>query len=53
MSKEQKALMELIRPALAHLTISRALLEISIDILDWASLIPQQHLCQVSSNRLQ
>lgn len=35
MSKEQKALMDLIRPALAHLTISRALLEISIDVLDW------------------
>jgi hypothetical protein len=35
MSKEQKALMDLIRPALAHLTISRALMEISIDILDW------------------
>ena len=35
MSKEQKALMDLIRPALAHLTISRALMEISIDVLDW------------------
>ena len=35
MSKEQKALMDLIRPALAHLTISRALIEISIDVLDW------------------
>ena len=35
MSKEQKALMDLIRPALAHLTMARALLEISIDILDW------------------
>jgi len=32
---DQKALMELIRPALAHLTLARALLEISIDILDW------------------
>jgi len=35
MSKEQKALMDLIRPSLAHLTISRALMEISIDVLDW------------------
>ena len=35
MSKEQKALMDLIRPSLAHLTISRALIEISIDVLDW------------------
>jgi len=35
MSKEQKALLDLIRPALAHLTISRALMEISIDVLDW------------------
>ena len=35
MSKEQKALMDQIRPALAHLTISRALIEISIDVLDW------------------
>ena len=32
---DQKALMELIRPALAHLTMSRALSEISIDVLDW------------------
>jgi len=35
MSGEQKALMELIRPALAHLTMARALVEISIDVLDW------------------
>jgi hypothetical protein len=35
LSKEQKVLMEMIRPALAHLTMARALLEISIDILDW------------------
>ena len=27
--------MDLIRPALAHLTMSRALLDISIDVLDW------------------
>ena len=32
---DQKALMELIRPALAHLTMARALSEISIDVLDW------------------
>jgi hypothetical protein len=32
---DQKALMELIRPALAHLTMARALAEISIDVLDW------------------
>jgi hypothetical protein len=35
LTNDQKALMELIRPALAHLTMARALLEISIDILDW------------------
>jgi hypothetical protein len=35
LTSDQKALMELIRPALAHLTMARALLEISIDILDW------------------
>jgi hypothetical protein len=35
LSNDQKALMDLIRPALAHLTMARALLEISIDILDW------------------
>jgi hypothetical protein len=35
LSKEQTVLMEMIRPALAHLTMARALLEISIDILDW------------------
>ena len=29
------ALLDLIRPALAHLTMARALLEVSIDILDW------------------
>jgi len=31
----QISLLDLIRPALAHLTMARALLEISIDILDW------------------
>ena len=31
----QMVLLDLIRPALAHLTMARALLEISIDILDW------------------
>jgi hypothetical protein len=31
----QLLLLDLIRPALAHLTMARALLEISIDILDW------------------
>jgi hypothetical protein len=35
LTKDQMALMEMIRPALAHLTISRALLEVSIDVLDW------------------
>jgi hypothetical protein len=35
LTNDQKALMDLIRPALAHLTMARALLEISIDILDW------------------
>jgi len=35
LSKDQTVLMDLIRPALAHLTMARALLEISIDILDW------------------
>jgi len=35
LTNDQKVLMELIRPALAHLTMARALLEISIDILDW------------------
>ena len=35
LTNDQKALMELIRPALAHLTMARALMEISIDILDW------------------
>jgi len=35
LSKDQIELMDLIRPALAHLTMSRALLEISIDVLDW------------------
>ena len=32
---DYKVLMDLIRPALAHLTMSRALLDISIDVLDW------------------
>ena len=35
LSPEFSALMELIRPALAHLTMARALTEISIDVLDW------------------
>ena len=35
LSPEFIALMDLIRPALAHLTMARALMEISIDILDW------------------
>jgi hypothetical protein len=35
LTNDQKALMDLIRPALAHLTMARALLEISIDVLDW------------------
>lgn len=34
-SMEQKVLIDMIHPALAHLTMARALLEISIDILDW------------------
>jgi len=35
LTDDQRALMDLIRPALAHLTMARALMEISIDILDW------------------
>jgi hypothetical protein len=35
MTHDQEAIMELIRPALAHLTMARALVEISIDVLDW------------------
>ena len=35
LTPSQIALLELIRPALAHLTMARALLEVSIDILDW------------------
>ena len=35
LSPEFSALMEMIRPALAHLTMARALVEISIDVLDW------------------
>jgi hypothetical protein len=31
----QLDLLDLIRPALAHLTMARALIEISIDVLDW------------------
>ena len=34
-TKEHADLMDLIRPALAHLTMARALMEISIDLLDW------------------
>jgi hypothetical protein len=35
LASEQTAILDLIRPALAHLTMARALLEISIDVLDW------------------
>lgn len=35
LSEDNQAALDLIRPALAHLTIARALQEISIDILDW------------------
>jgi hypothetical protein len=35
LTEEQKVLIDMIRPALAHLTMARALLEISIDVLDW------------------
>jgi hypothetical protein len=35
LSKGLTDLLDLIRPALAHLTMARALLEISIDVLDW------------------
>ena len=35
LSPEFSALMDMIRPALAHLTMARALTEISIDVLDW------------------
>jgi len=35
LTPSQIALLDLIRPALAHLTMARALLEVSIDILDW------------------
>jgi hypothetical protein len=35
LAEEQKVLIDMIRPALAHLTMARALLEISIDVLDW------------------
>jgi len=35
LTSSQIALLDLIRPALAHLTMARALLDISIDILDW------------------
>jgi hypothetical protein len=34
-SDDNKDLLNLIRPALAHLTMARALQEISLDILDW------------------
>jgi hypothetical protein len=34
-SDDDQAVLDLIRPALAHLTLERALLEISIDVLDW------------------
>ena len=35
LSKADQTIMNLIQPALAHLTMARALQEISIDILDW------------------
>jgi len=35
LSEDYKSLMELIKPALAHLAMARSLDEISIDILDW------------------
>ncbi|MGA3014684.1 MAG: DUF6712 family protein [Bacteroidales bacterium] len=35
LAEEQKVLIDMIRPALAHLTMARALMEISIDVLDW------------------
>ena len=35
LSEDYKSLMELIRPALAHLAMARSLDEISIDVLDW------------------
>ena len=35
LSNDDQAVMNLIQPALAHLTMARALQEISIDILDW------------------
>ena len=35
LTEDQKVLLDLIRPALAHLTMARALVEISIDVLDW------------------
>lgn len=35
MSADDQAVIDLIRPAIAHLTIARALKEISIDMLDW------------------
>jgi len=35
LSEDNKSLMELIRPALAHLSMARSLDEISIDVLDW------------------
>jgi len=35
LSEDNKALVELIKPALAHLSMARSLDEISIDVLDW------------------
>ena len=35
LTRAQLNLLDLIRPALAHLTMARALMEISIDVLDW------------------
>lgn len=35
MSDDDQAILDLIRPALAHMTMARALQEISIDFLDW------------------
>jgi hypothetical protein len=34
-SNDDQTILDLIRPALAHLTLERALQEISIDVLDW------------------
>lgn len=38
-SEDNQALLDLIRPALAHLTMARALEEVSADILNWGSFV--------------